>query len=124
MKGWLDGLRFKHVVTGTKRPEDVPDPVWHPAVRTNPVNGRKSLYVTLPQRCVAAEGMTPEESKALISFLYDHSQSMHGMYRHNWTVGDLVMWDNRCSLHAAVPDHKGEKRILYRVMCEGETPYE
>jgi len=124
MQGWLRGLRFKHVVSGTARPEAVPDPVWHPAVRTHPVTGRQALYVTLPERCVEAEGMTPAESEALIGFLYAHSESLLGMYRHRWSVGDLVMWDNRCTLHSAVPDHGPEPRVLYRVMCEGEAPYE
>lgn len=122
MKDWLSGLRLKHVVTGTERPEEVPNPVWHPAVRTNPVTGRKSLYVTMPVRCIEAEGLTSEESTMLISFLYTHSQQLHGMYRHRWQAGDLVMWDNRCSLHAAVYDQGDQPRKLYRVMCEGEKP--
>jgi len=124
MKGWLKGLRFKHVVTGTDRPEAVPDPVWHPAVRTHPVTRRKSLYVTMPVRCVAAEGMTEEEGRSLIAFLYQHSQQLHAMYRHRWQPGDFVMWDNRCSLHAAVYDQGEQPRTLHRVMCEGEVPFE
>jgi taurine dioxygenase len=124
MKGWLKGLRLKHVVSGTARPEAVPDPVWHPAVRTNPVTDRKALYVTYAARCIEAEGMTGDEGRNLINFLYQHSLQLHAMYRHRWQPGDLVMWDNRCSLHAAVYDHGDQPRTLYRVMCEGERPYE
>lgn len=124
MKDWLKGLRFKHVVSGTERPEEVPNPVWHPAVRTNPVTNRKALYVTFAARCIEAEGMTKKEGESLISFLYQHSLAQHAMYRHRWQPGDLVMWDNRCTLHAAVYDHGKQPRTLYRVMCEGEQPYE
>lgn len=124
MQGWLKGLRLKHVVSGTARPEEVPDPVWHPAVRTNPVTNRKALYVTYAARCIEAEGMTIKEGQSLISFLYQHSLVHHAMYRHQWQPGDMVIWDNRCSLHAAVYDHGQQPRTLYRVMCEGERPYE
>lgn len=124
MKSWLTGLKFKHVVFAVKRPEEVPDPVWHPAVRTHPVTGRKCLYITTPYRCVAAEGMTAAEGANLIKFLYEHSQSIHFMYRHRWRPGDLVMWDNRCTMHAAVHDHGDQPRTLHRIMCEGERPYE
>ena len=124
MKGWLRGLRLKHVVSGTDRPEAVPDPVWHPAVRTHPVTGRKALYVTYADRCTEAEGMTPAEGESLITYLYEHSLAQHAMYRHRWSEGDFVMWDNRCSLHAAVYDHGDQPRTLYRVMCEGEVPFE
>ena len=124
MKGWLKGLRLKHVASGLDRPEEVPDPVWHPAVRTNPVTGRKALYVTYASRCIEAEGMTKRESATLISMLYENSLQPHAMYRHRWSVGDFVIWDNRCTLHAAVYDHGEQPRKLYRVMCEGERPYE
>ena len=70
------------------------------------------------------KGMTPEEGATLIRFLYQHSLANHAMYRHRWRPGDFVMWDNRCSLHAAVYDHGEQPRTLYRVMCEGERPYE
>ncbi len=124
MKGWLKGLRLKHVVSGTDRPEECPDPVWHPAVRTHPVTGHKALYVTFADRCIEAEGMMPAEGKNLIEFLYKHSLKDHAMYRHRWRVGDFVMWDNRCAMHAAVYDHGDQARVLYRVMCEGEKPFE
>ncbi len=124
MKGWLKGLRLKHVVSGTDRPEECPDPIWHPAVRTHPVTGRKALYVTFADRCIEAEGMTPTEGRTLIDFLYRHSLKDHAMVRHRWRVGDFVMWDNRCALHAAVYDHGDQPRVLYRVMCEGEKPFE
>ena len=124
MKSWLEGMRFKHVVSGTDRPEEVPDPVWHPAVRTHPVTLRKALYVTYADRCIEAEGLNPEEGKNLIDFLYKHSLRDHAMYRHRWNPGDFVMWDNRCSLHAAVYDHGDQPRILHRVMCQGEKPFE
>ena len=70
-----------------------------------------------------AEGMTPQEGSNLISFLYEHSQNIYTMYRHRWQPGDLVMWDNRCTLHAGVYDHGEQPRTLYRVMCEGERPF-
>ena len=124
MKRWLADLRFKHVVSGTKRPEEVPDPVWHPAVRTNPVTGRKALYVTLLARCSEAEGMTAQEGRNLITFLYEHSQNVYTQYRHRWQAGELVIWDNRCTLHTGVYDHGDQARTLYRVMCEGERPFE
>ena len=124
MKGWLKGLRLKHVVSGTDRPEECPEPVWHPAVRTHPVTGRKALYVTFADRCTEAEGMTPLEGRNLIDFLYRHSIKDHAIYRHRWQIGDFAMWDNRCSMHAAVYDHGEQPRVLYRVMCEGEKPYE
>jgi len=123
MQSWLANLRFKHVVSGTDRPEEVPEPVWHPAVRTNPVTGRQALYITYSSRCIEAEGMTPAEGANLITFLYEHSLVAHAMYRHRWSTGDLVMWDNRCTLHAAVYDHGDQPRTLHRVMCEGERPY-
>ena len=124
MKRWLKGLRLKHVASGLDRPEAVPDPVWHPAVRTNPVTGRKALYVTYSSRCIEAEGMTKVEGETLIALLYQNSLMPHAMYRHRWNVGDFVIWDNRCTLHVAVYDHGEQPRTLYRVMCAGERPYE
>ena len=77
----------------------------------------------LMARCSEAEGMTAKESRNLIEFLYAHSQNIYAMYRHRWQPGDVVIWDNRCTLHAGVYDHAGQTRVLHRVMCRGERPF-
>ena len=67
--------------------------------------------------------MSLSKGANLITFLYEHSLAAHAMYRHRWSTGDLVMRDNRCTLHAAVYDHGDQPCTLNRVMCEGEQPY-
>lgn len=102
------------MVSGTKRPQEVPNPVWRYApIR---VTGRKVLYVTLPARCTEAEGTTARAGANLVAFLYQHSQNIYAMYRHRWRAGDLVMWENRSTLHAGVYDHGDAPRTLHRVM--------
>ena len=122
MQRFLDGLRFRHKVSGVRRPEDAAEMFWHPAVRVNPVTERRALYVTYDARCDRIEGMSPEESTALLDFLYRHSQDSAFVYRHRWTPGDLLIWDNRCTMHAAVSDFGDDTRIMHRTMVEGEVP--
>jgi taurine dioxygenase len=80
----------------------------HPAVRVHPETGRKALYVNRQVRLFV--GMTSAESKPLIEFLTDHAVRPQNVYRHVWKVGDLVMWDNRCTLHMALGDFERTKR--------------
>ena len=75
-------------------------PARHPVVRTMPY-ARKALYVG--GHCVGIEGMDDAESRALIDALYDHATQDRFIYRHNWRQYDLVIWDNRCTMHAATP---------------------
>lgn len=83
-------------------------PVAHPVVRVHPETGRKSLYVseTVTTQFV---GMKPEESRPLLEFLFAHSVRAEFVYRHRWRVHDLVMWDNRCTMHLAPPDYDTSK---------------
>lgn len=119
----LDQRRVRHIPSGVANPDEVPtEPVWHPAVRRHPVSGRLALYTTMPARNVEIEGMTEEESSLIISFLYDQAHGIDRIYRHRWSTGDLVMWDNRCTQHAAVHDHGDQTRIMNRVMVAGEIP--
>jgi taurine dioxygenase len=60
------------------------------------------------------------DDRKVISFLYDEAHAIDRIYRHRWSTGDLVMWDDRCTQHAAVHDH-GEPRTMYRVMVGGEV---
>jgi len=117
--GYSRGLVSKNLL----RPEDeaqVP-PVEQVLVRTNPVNGRKSIYVASHASHIV--GMPVEESRALLRELIDLSTRPDNVYRHAWTVGDLVMWDNRCMLHRGRPwDGKKYRRVMHRTTVAGVGP--
>jgi alpha-ketoglutarate-dependent 2,4-dichlorophenoxyacetate dioxygenase len=94
-------------------------PVRHPLVRTNPVNGRKALF--LGAHASHVEGLPIEEGRALLKTLLDHVTQPQFCYRHEWTVGDLVIWDNRCVLHRATPfDTTRYKRLMQRTTVSGD----
>jgi taurine dioxygenase len=94
---------------------------WHPAVRTHPATKRKALYVNrLMTREI--EGLPREESDALLRMLFDHQEQPQFVYEHVWRPGDIVMWDNRCTLHARTDFSAGERRLLRRVTLIGEAP--
>ena len=79
-------------------------PVGHPLVRTvnDPgVGGRKALYVG--GHCIGVEGLDADEGRALVEQLYDHATHDRFVYHHPWRQYDLVIWDNRCTMHAATP---------------------
>ena len=78
-------------------------PVAHPVVRVHPDTGRKALYVSEAVTTHFA-GMTREESAGLLDFLFQHSVTAEFTYRHRWSVNDVVIWDNRCTLHLALKD--------------------
>ena len=94
-------------------------PVVHPAVRVHPESGRKALYVN--ERVRNFVGLSEAESKPIVKFLCEHSVSPRFVYRHYWTVGDLVMWDNRCLVHLAVGDYDpAEIRHMIRTSGVGD----
>jgi taurine dioxygenase len=94
---------------------------WHPVVRTHPATGRKALYVNrLMTREI--EGLPRNESDALLHMLFDHQEQPKFVYEHVWRPGDILMWDNRCTLHARTDFSAGERRMLRRVTILGEKP--
>ena len=78
----------------------------------NPANGRDSLYVA--SHTYAIEGMPKEESQALIGELIDHVTAPGHTYLHTWQAGDIVMWDNRCTLHRGRPWPDDKARHIVR----------
>jgi taurine dioxygenase len=93
----------------------------HPVVRTHPATGRKALYVNrLMTRRI--EGLDPDESEELLTVLFDHQEQPQFIYEHVWRPGDILMWDNRCTLHARTDFSAGERRLLRRVTILGEKP--
>lgn len=96
-------------------------PVAQPVVRIHPETGRKALYVSegMTPRFV---GMTEEESQGLLQYLFRHSVRPEFTYRHSWSTQDLLMWDNRCTLHLAPPDYTHDhSRHMHRITVLG-TP--
>ena len=101
--------------------DDAKSSCWHPVVRTHPATGRKALYVNrLMTREI--EGLPRQESEAILQKLFDHQEQPRFVYEHVWRVGDIVMWDNRCTLHARSDFSAGERRLLRRVTILGEKP--
>jgi taurine dioxygenase len=78
-------------------------PTAQPVVRRHEVTGKKALYVS-EAVTTAILGMTEEESRPLLDYLFRHSVKPEFTYRHHWHVDDVLMWDNRCAMHLALAD--------------------
>src|SRR4029077_13916854 len=83
----------------------------HPVVRVHPVNGRKCLYVS-EGFTVCILGLPEDESRDLLAELTAHCVKQKFLYRHNWRVHDLIMWDNCSTQHKATFDYALPQRRL------------
>ena len=90
-----------------------------PIVRTHPATKRKALYVNRLMT-FTVEGMDEDDGSALLNTLFDHMERDQFIYAHHWRVGDLVLWDNRCTLHARTDFSDKERRMLRRYVVLGE----
>ncbi|KPI41011.1 (R)-phenoxypropionate/alpha-ketoglutarate-dioxygenase [Cyphellophora attinorum] len=93
----------------------------HPAVRTHPETGRKSLYVNVAHTS-HFDGWTEAESAPLLKFLHEWQTKPEFTCRFKWEVGSLAFWDNRCVLHNPINDYQGEKREMMRITLAGDVP--
>lgn len=96
-------------------------PVIHPVVRVHPVTGRKNLFVN-PGFTTHIVGMSRIESDGLLRLLYEHATQPELVLRHRWRAGDVVIWDNRATMHYAVDDYGAAQRCMRRVTIRGTTP--
>jgi len=97
-------------------------PVRHPIVRVHPETGRKSLYIN-PVHTLAMAGMDAEEGDALLDDLYARMVQPGFEYRHQWRVGDVVIWDNRCTIHSATGGYPlSERRVHWRTTIMARDP--
>jgi taurine dioxygenase len=95
----------------------------HPVFRTHEETGKKAVYVNrlMTRRIV---DLPEGESERLLGEVFDHSENPEWVYEHEWEIGDLILWDNRCSMHARTDFSPAERRLLLRVTVEGEVqPY-
>lgn len=96
-------------------------PVWQPMVRKHPVTGRQSLYIS-PIYNDEVEGMGAEDAKRLIAELTQFAAQPRFVYRHRWEPDDVVMWDNRCTMHQVTPHDPTERRVMHRTTIVGTEP--
>jgi len=94
----------------------------HPLIRTHPETGRKLLFVSglFTPRFM---DMTEEESKPLIDFLMRQATREEFTCRYRWKAGDIAFWDNRATLHYALNDYTGHRRVMHRVAINGDRPF-
>lgn len=95
--------------------------VIHPVVRVHPETGRPNLFVN-PGFTTHVVGLSRIESDALLSMLYAHATQPELVYRHRWQQGDVVIWDNRTTMHYASDDYPDAARVVRRVTLRGDTP--
>jgi alpha-ketoglutarate-dependent 2,4-dichlorophenoxyacetate dioxygenase len=122
LKAELEGLEAEHyalhsrMMLGTtdwsEEEKNVLPPVRWPILRTHPGSGRKLLFVGIHAREII--GWTLPEGRLMLSDLLEHATQRRFVYRHEWRVGDLVMWDNRATLHRGRRYDLGERRELRR----------
>lgn len=99
-----------------------PGPV-HPLVTTHPESGRNSLY--LGRRAYAyVNGLSVEQSEALLDKLWAHASQPRFSWHHVWKLGDVLVWDNRCTMHHRDAFDPNSRRIMHKTACVGSRPAE
>jgi taurine dioxygenase len=116
VKEKLAEVKVLHVVTGLALDESQERQSWHFLFRRHSISGRLALFLSTPERCQAISGMASEEAQRVIRLLYKHSIRSYRLYRHQWQLGDIVIWDNRCTMHRADHSNVIGDRVFHRGM--------
>jgi taurine dioxygenase len=131
LKQHLVGLRIKHDgtynsggfvrqgVTPTDDPREAPG-TYHPIVCTHPETLRKCLYLGR-RRNAYIEGFDVARSEALLDEVWNYATRDELTWYHRWRVGDVVLWDNRCTMHRRDPFDASSRRIMHRTQMKGES---
>jgi taurine dioxygenase len=131
LKDRITGLKIKHDgtynsggyvrqgVTPTDDPRQSPGAV-HPLVCTHPANGRRMLYLGRRRNAYLA-GLELAESEALLNELWSIVDRREFSWEHVWRVGDLVLWDNRCTMHRRDAFDPNSRRIMHRTQVKGDA---
>jgi taurine dioxygenase len=98
---------------------DLP-PRTHPIVRRHPETGRTGLFIT--EHMSGIEGLPEDESRQLLAKLLGVCTSPERIYRHHWSVGDLIIWDNRSTIHRAQGCENRYPRVMHHVRIAGSEP--
>jgi taurine dioxygenase len=93
----------------------------HPIARVHPETGRTALFVS-PGYTIGIDGMDDAEAADVLAGLFEHQKRAEFVYRHRWSPGMLVVWDNRRLVHAATGGYEGHRRLLHRITIAERTP--
>ena len=131
LKAKVRGRRIKHDgtynsggflrkgVTPSDDPHTAPG-AWHPAVLRHPVTGAPSLFLGR-RRNSYVEGLSQTDSDALLDALWAHIDRPDLRYEHRWRVGDLLLWDNRSTMHRRDPFDNATRRVMHRTQIKGKA---
>ncbi|MCU1723309.1 taurine dioxygenase [Pseudomonas sp. 5P_5.1_Bac1] len=138
LKILLDGLTATHDFTKSfplarfgSTPQDLErweatrranPPISHPVIRTHPVSGRKSLFVS-DGFTTRINELSEAESEALLKFLFAHATRPEFTIRWRWQENDVAFWDNRVTQHYAVDDYRPARRVMHRATILGDVPF-
>ena len=128
----IEKLTIKHDMTynsagdlreGFKPVDDVRDAPGpsHPIVRTHAETGYNALYLGRRPNAYI-DGLTVDESERFLEALWAHATQPQFTWHHQWRVGDLLMWDNRCVMHYRAPFDGGARRVMHRIQGKGDKP--
>jgi taurine dioxygenase len=109
-----------HVISGLALDKYQESQSWHPLFLRHPLSGRLALFLSTPERCQSISGMALKEAQRLIRLLYKHSIRHYRLSRHKWQLGDVVVWDNRCTMHRADHSQVIGDRVLHRGIVLGD----
>ncbi len=119
----LHHYNYGSTVRGDNRGTEAFAECVHPVFRTHEDTGKKAIYVNRLMT-VKVLDMPDDESGRLLNAVYDHAEKREFVYEHVWRVGDLLLWDNRCSSHARTDFPSTERRLMLRTTVEGNVrPY-
>jgi len=117
----LADAQVLHVLSGLALDESQERQSWHPLFLRHPLSDRLALFLSTPERCQAISGIMPEEAQRIIRLLYRHSIRHYRLYHHRWQSGDIVLWDNRCTMHRAEHSKVAGDRVLHRGLVLSEA---
>jgi len=127
LRNKLEGRKARHhynygsVVKGDGKGTEAFGESEHPFFRTHDQTGKKAIYVNRLMT-VGIEGMSDEEAQPILDHVFDHMEKEEFVYAHKWQVGDILLWDNRCSTHARTDFPADQRRLMLRTTVECAKP--
>ena len=132
LRSKLEGRGIKHDATTTSSGdlrmgfEDVDDPrtgpgTVHPAFRTHPLTGKKALFIGRRKNAYIP-GLDLDESENLLDALFEFVGRPEFTWTQQWSIGDVLLWDNRCVMHRRDAFDPASRRLMHRTQVKGEAP--